>query len=134
MADTQEWLTATEEKPYAERNVAQQIALAARYQTLILEEANEINEELGCFANGHGSLARLIKEISDMLYHCHCLANLMETPVPPVFQLVHANNMTKINPETGEYIRREDGKVEKPEGFKKLTEADIYAVLGMTIG
>lgn len=129
MKDAQEWLTATEEKPFFERDMEGQIALATRYQSLVYEEASEINDELGDFARGHGTLAKLAKEINDMLYHCYCLANLMEIPVPPVFQLVHANNMTKVDPETGEYTRREDGKVEKPIGFKKLTEEDLNAVL-----
>ena len=40
----------------------------------------------------------------------------------PVFQLVHSANMAKRNPQTGQFERREDGKVIKPSGWK---EADI---------
>jgi predicted HAD superfamily Cof-like phosphohydrolase len=40
----------------------------------------------------------------------------------PVFNLVHAANMAKRNPETGQFERRPDGKVIKPAGWR---EADI---------
>jgi predicted HAD superfamily Cof-like phosphohydrolase len=40
----------------------------------------------------------------------------------PVFQLVHAANMAKRNPTTGQFERRPDGKVIKPPGWQ---EADL---------
>lgn len=36
----------------------------------------------------------------------------------PVFQLVHGANMSKRNPVTGQFDRREDGKVIKPDGWR----------------
>lgn len=40
-----------------------------------------------------------------------------------VFNLVHFANMAKRDPETGKFLRREDGKIIKPVGWK---EPDIH--------
>ena len=35
-----------------------------------------------------------------------------------IFSLVHAANMAKRDPETGKFLKREDGKIIKPKGWK----------------
>merc|ERR1719336_2468089 len=43
-----------------------------------------------------------------------------------IFDVVHAANMAKIDPATGKCIKREDGKIMKPAGWKAPdVEAEI---------
>jgi len=43
----------------------------------------------------------------------------------PAFNLVHANNMNKLGPD-GKPILREDGKILKPNGFKKVELSTLF--------
>lgn len=42
-----------------------------------------------------------------------------------VFKRVHASNMSKLDPETGKPIKREDGKILKPITYKPLVFSDL---------
>lgn len=43
-----------------------------------------------------------------------------------VWNEIHRSNMAKVDPETGAVVRRDDGKILKPEGWKK---PDVRKVL-----
>lgn len=66
-----------------------------------------------------------LKECVDMLYVIAQYMNLVYGPKASqiAFDRVHENNMSKcVN---GVLIKREDGKVLKPEGYKKVTLNDL---------
>lgn len=48
-----------------------------------------------------------------------------------VFNLVHDSNMKKVDPATGKVLRREDGKVIKPDGW---TPPDILSEIKRQLG
>ena len=71
-------------------------------------------------------LIEVVDALADQLYILfgtickHGLQNYIEE----AFDLVHENNMSKLGPD-GKAIIREDGKIIKPEGFKKVELKDI---------
>jgi predicted HAD superfamily Cof-like phosphohydrolase len=79
----------------------------------------ELDEYLEAAANY--DMIEVLDALADQLYIIfgtickHGLQNHIET----AFDLVHANNMAKLGPD-GEPILRADGKIIKPEGFKKV--------------
>lgn len=66
-------------------------------------------------------LIEVVDALADQLYILfgtickHGLQNHIEQ----AFNLVHENNMSKLGPD-GKAVIREDGKIIKPEGFKKV--------------
>lgn len=58
---------------------------------------------------------QLVKEWADLQYVVSQAAVYFEIPADPAFNRVHNNNMTKVI--DGKLIKREDGKVLKPEGY-----------------
>jgi predicted HAD superfamily Cof-like phosphohydrolase len=64
----------------------------------------------------------------DVIYYSHNAAVKSGMNLSAVFGLVHAANMAKRNPETGDFLRREDGKVLKPGGW--WVPPDIAAEMG----
>ena len=100
------------------------LSLAAR---LVDEEYDELNIELACLENHMQEqsliptedVAKLCKEAIDVVYvTCQLLNTLVGPDVAhAMFQAVHENNMTKAR----NLKVRDDGKVEKPEGFQKVT-------------
>ena len=132
MRDLQEWHTAADEKPFIERNESERAHLAVLRNDMLFEETNEVGEELKPIwaMTGDFSRARLAVELVDVLYNIYGIADIFDIPIYKVFQLVHAKNMTKINPNTGRpYVVKPNGKVGKPVGFQSLTEAEIEAVI-----
>lgn len=77
-------------------------------------------------AAGEEDLVEVLDALADQLYIIfgtickHGLQNHIEK----AFDLVHENNMSKLGPD-GEAVIREDGKIIKPEGFKKVELKDI---------
>lgn len=84
----------------------------------------ELNEYLEAAAND--DLIEIVDALTDQLYILfgtickHGLQNHIEK----AFELVHINNMAKLD-SNGEPILRSDGKILKPEGFKKVELKDV---------
>ena len=83
--------------------------------TMIREEMREVEEALAS-----GDEVELAKELVDLLYVVYGAAHQI-CDVDMLFETVHLNNMSKLD---GAKFR-EDGKLLKPKGFKKLTREDI---------
>lgn len=72
------------------------------------------------------NMIEILDSLADQLYILfgtickHGLQNY----IIPAFELVHQNNMLKLGPD-GNPILREDGKIIKPEGYKKVELKDI---------
>lgn len=56
--------------------------------------------------------------VDSYYYTLNCTAK-MGVDFSKVFQLVHKANMDKRDTKTGKFLRREDGKIIKPEGWKE---------------
>lgn len=73
---------------------------------------------------------QIIEEQMDAMVDCYYYALDSAAKhgmnLEPVFTEVHNANMKKRDPKTGKFIRREDGKVVKPEGW---TPANINQVV-----
>lgn len=69
------------------------------------------------------SAAELLKELVDSVYVLMQLANTLGLPFDAGWNEVHRSNMEKVTPKV---IRREDGKILKPPGWKK---PDMEAVI-----
>ncbi|WP_157247892.1 MazG nucleotide pyrophosphohydrolase domain-containing protein [Nonomuraea typhae] len=125
-----EWHEITETKRFVELDYDYDRAdLVELRMRLIAEEYNEVRAELINHFNGHGSLPHLAKELADLLYVVYGTADLLDIPLDRVMELVHDNNMRKLDPETGQIKRRSDGKILKPDGFQELSYDDIAAII-----
>lgn len=77
-------------------------------------------------AVGQENLIEVVDALADQLYILFgtiCMHGLQDY-IGKAFDLVHENNMSKLGPD-GEAIIREDGKIIKPAGFKKVELKDI---------
>lgn len=63
-------------------------------------------------------LAHLAQEAADLIYVVTYLCVAAGIPIDVVFREIHAANMRKVDAKTGKLIKREDGKILKPEGWK----------------
>ena len=63
----------------------------------------------------------------DMLYILSGTINSngLQELIEPAFELVHANNMTKVGPD-GKVLRNPNGKILKPEGFKPVDLKQLF--------
>jgi predicted HAD superfamily Cof-like phosphohydrolase len=86
---------------------------------LITEEFNEL-----CDAEEANDLVEVADALADIIYIACGTAVSYGIPLDDVFAEVHRSNMAKLV--DGKVIRREDGKVQKPEGW---TAPDIKGVL-----
>ena len=86
---------------------------------LMLEEMKEYME-----SEEKNDLENLAKELADIIYITCGTAASYGIPLDRVFEAVHESNMAKLV--DGKAIRREDGKILKPEGW---TPPDIKSVL-----
>lgn len=64
----------------------------------------------------------LVSDCQGLADSCFATALLYDIPLRPVFNAVHASNMSKVNQETGHCSRRPDGKILKGPGYH---EADL---------
>jgi predicted HAD superfamily Cof-like phosphohydrolase len=149
MQDLRQWHEAVGEERFIERGEAGRDDLVALRSSLIAEEAQEV---LGAlldyrqsqimddhfeahpetalfgpphFVEGPRRYEALAKELADLLYVVYGTADLLEIPLEAVFAEVHRSNMSKIGP-NGEVIRREDGKILKPDTYR---EADVHGAI-----
>ena len=86
---------------------------------LITEEFNEL-----CDAEEANDIIEIADALADIIYIACGTAVSYGIPLDDVFAEVHRSNMAKLV--DGKVIRREDGKVQKPEGW---TAPDIKGVL-----
>lgn len=124
--------------------------LAKLRGNLIEEEHEETQDELFKFENDEGEMAKLAKELGDLIYVVYGTAHEYGIPLDAVMEAIHYSNMTKLHCNsckgtgkkeswlglipclacTGsgvEFQKREiDGKVEKGDSYE---EPDIQAVL-----
>ena len=91
---------------------------------LIEEEWEEMRLEPVWFMEGG---TNLVKEALDLMYVTAQYLNVTIGPdkAKECWDALHQNNMSKCT--NGKLLKREDGKVLKPEGYKKL---DLSEVLG----
>ena len=91
---------------------------------LVKEEVSEL-----CEAIDKGDLVAIADGLADSMYVIIGTAweyGLGEC-LGKVFAEVHRSNMTKIDPETGKPIKREDGKVIKPATYSPANISPIIA-------
>ena len=93
--------------------VAEQLAWS-----LVQEEFSEVEGEAP-YLSSKGS-ANCIKELLDLMYVTAQYLNVTigADKAYQCWQALHTNNMSKCT--NGKLVKRADGKVEKPDGFKKL--------------
>ena len=73
------------------------------------------------------ALTEVADGIVDSVYVLFQLANTLQLPFDELFLAVHNNNMSKIQHDAdGKLRKREDGKLLKPEGYKKV---DLRSIL-----
>lgn len=109
----------------------------ALWSTLINEEVNTelrrhllniiINPLVGSKV-GLKELVIIADDIAASIYVLCGLANAMGIPLTRVFKVIHSANLDKAP--NGEVLRRADGKILKPGGWKP---ADIEGILNETI-
>lgn len=86
---------------------------------LILEEAIETIQALRA-----GSREELAKELADLLYVTYGTADLLDIPLPDVFNEVHRSNMSKLG-DDGQPVYRHDGKILKGPNYQPANLAGI---------
>jgi len=74
-------------------------------------------DELLDARNGDGDPQNLAKEMADLMVVVVGTAQLMDMPFTHVFNEVMDSNMSKVS-ENGKILRREDGKILKPETYR----------------
>lgn len=103
-------------------------------RNLIEEEFDETMDEIRDMEFGFGNVAKLYKELADLVYVCYGLDQHLGSKLPEVFAEVHRSNMTKlwscwdcdglgkahcICEGTGKRVKyRDDGKVLKPPTYE----------------
>lgn len=112
---------------------------------LLLEETLEFIRASGCVIVHMGDgrmgiesmpdattpdLVAMAQELADVQYVTSGAAVTFGIPLGAVFDEVHAANMRKVGPD-GKVIRRPDGKVVKPEGWRGPDVAAVLARFGM---
>lgn len=91
------------------------------YIKLIEEELSELKA-----ARANNDIVEIADAIIDIVYVTAGAGNSIGLPLDALWEEVHGSNMAKVDPDTGMVKRREDGKILKPEGWKK---PDIAGVL-----
>lgn len=86
---------------------------------LMKEEVNEYNK-----AEDNNDITNLAVELADIIYIACGTAVSYGIPLDDVFNAIHTANMNKLV--DGKVIRREDGKIKKPDGWQP---ADIAGIL-----
>lgn len=67
----------------------------------------------------------LLKELADLVYVAYGYAVTFGWDLDEAVRRVHRSNMSKLDPETGEPIYREDGKVLKSSAYKEPDLQDL---------
>ena len=94
---------------------------------LVYEEFHEFSAEAHCYNTSTSPQVNVVKEALDLMYVTAQYLNVTIGPdkAKECWDALHANNMSKCT--DGKLRKRKDGKVLKPEGYKKL---DLSEVLG----
>lgn len=90
-------------------------------ERLIREELKELY-----VAQARGKLDEIAEESIDLIYVLIGMLVEYGIPVEKVWDAKHGANMAKADPVTGKVVKRADGKILKPEGWKP---ADIAGVM-----
>lgn len=88
-------------------------ANAELYNTLIVEEFNEFMQAVATNDN-----VEQLDACMDMIWVILGYCCVKKFDAIGAWNEVARSNMSKIDPTTGKVIRREDGKILKPEGWK----------------
>lgn len=101
------------------------------WQVLIEEEYRELKVALeACqqFKDDPDLYYQLLAEVcaegTDLVYVLMGLFNCLGLPFGAMFREIHAANMRKVGPD-GKVMRREDGKVLKPAGWKPANKLGV---------
>ena len=98
-------------------------AMQRLYMTLINEECRELAE-----AHYSGTSIECLKEALDVIVvaygYAKASAEALGVPLKPFWDELDRELLSKYKPD-GTFLRREDGKILKPDTFKK---ADFYKV------
>lgn len=97
-------------------------------ESLVVEEwENETKPALAKYKQAPTieNLVEVADGIGDTIYVLCQLARSLAIPLDDVFNAIHAANMGKVGPD-GKVVRRADGKILKPEGWKP---PDIFLLL-----
>lgn len=86
---------------------------------LMTEEYREYNK-----AEANNDMVNLAVELADIIYIACGTAVSYGIPLDEVFNAIHTANMNKLV--DGKVIRREDGKIKKPDGWEP---ANIEGIL-----
>lgn len=84
------------------------------YVNLINEERQELNEAISL-----NDKTEILDALVDIMVVTIGAGNSMGFDMEGAWEEVMKTNFAKINSETGKVIKREDGKVLKPEGWEK---------------
>ena len=101
----------------------------ALWWKLVKEEFIELADAVGAFSyplhSGDNTIAvkEVVSEAVDLVYVTMGLMNALGLPFDEVFDAIHQANMNKCV--DGKVLRREDGKVLKPEGWKPANVMEI---------
>jgi len=86
-----------------------------------LKEFIDNSEDLSKGDYTEGSVEQISEQVDalvDIYYYSLNAATKVGQDMSSVFKVVHQANMNKRDPETGKFIKREDGKILKPVGWK----------------
>ena len=83
------------------------------YKKLIGEEVNEFYE-----AADAGDLVEMFDALLDIMVVCIGAGHSAGFPMEDGWDAVQISNLRKIDPATGQVLRREDGKILKPLGWR----------------
>lgn len=89
----------------------------ALYLNLIDEEYKELLEAVN-LEDRIDMATATVDALIDILYVTAGALNCLSPNPDEFWEEVHRSNMAKIDPVTGTVLRRADGKVQKPEGWK----------------
>ena len=95
-------------------------AQANLYMALVMEEYKEL-----ILAFGNRDMVEIADACADLKWVIEGLEHTLKIPQQEVWDEVSRSNLAKIS-ETGKVLKREDGKVLKPEGW---TPPDIKSIL-----
>lgn len=100
---------------------------------LIEEEFKEVMEAIDMFKSRQSpeTVANLLKELCDLVYVTMGMATKYDFPIEEAYTAVCDNNLTKLE----EPIRRrEDGKILKPDSYRKVDLLPLVKEVCAAIG
>ena len=90
------------------------------YSSIVFLEDSELQFEID--RGLELDLVEAADALSDLVVVTKGSAHTLGIPIDDITDIVMDTNMAKLDPSTGKPIRREDGKVLKPEGWEPPTE------------